>query len=83
MGRDTGLPGNEWPESAKFDSTIDFTVKLPTGDVQCHGNWKYQQVATTPFACSDNVEFQLSPTSEGLLTEIAFVLTIRRSEAGV
>ncbi|KAF2434888.1 hypothetical protein EJ08DRAFT_730573 [Tothia fuscella] len=27
MGRDTGLPGNTWPDSSKFPSTITFTIR--------------------------------------------------------
>ncbi|KAF2107805.1 hypothetical protein BDV96DRAFT_471333, partial [Lophiotrema nucula] len=81
MGRDTGLPGNQWPDSAKFNSTLDFTVSLPDGPVTCHGDWIYTQVPTTPFTCSSaNVEFQLGPTSAGTLTETAFVLSVTRTE---
>src|SRR4051812_21537543 len=79
MGRDTGLPGNTWPESSKFNSTLDFTVSLPTGDVACSGSWKEKEVPTTPIACAaEGVEFQLSPTSAGILTEAAFTLTVRK-----
>jgi hypothetical protein len=29
MSRDTGIPGNQWPESSKFNSSIDFDVLIP------------------------------------------------------
>jgi hypothetical protein len=29
MSKDTGIPGNQWPESAKFNSTIDFDILVP------------------------------------------------------
>ncbi|KAF2744898.1 hypothetical protein M011DRAFT_428059 [Sporormia fimetaria CBS 119925] len=71
MGRDTGLPGNTWPEYAKFNSTLDFTVEFPTGPVACSGNWEYTKVPTTPFMCEQGpggaaVQFTLAPTEKGL-----------------
>jgi hypothetical protein len=29
MSKDTGIPGNTWPDSAKFNSSIDFDVVIP------------------------------------------------------
>jgi hypothetical protein len=29
MSKDTGIPGNTWPDSAKFNSSIDFDVMIP------------------------------------------------------
>jgi hypothetical protein len=82
MGSNSGLPGGTWPDSAKFNSTIDFTVAFPSGSVACSGNWKYQQVPTTPITCAPGVEFQLSPTAAGTLNEATFTLTVRKIVSG-
>jgi hypothetical protein len=76
MGRDTGLPGNTWPDSSKFNTTLDFTLVLPSSQVQCSANWKYQQISTAVWPCSDSVSFQLSPTPEGAFTDAQWTLTI-------
>lgn len=81
MGRDSGLPGSEWPEAYKFNSTLDFKMSFPSvaDEVSCHGSWKYQEVPTMLISCNaEGVEFQLSPTSSGVLTEASFVLTVRK-----
>lgn len=41
MTRFTGIPGNNgWPESAKFPSTIDFTVAMPGNmTADCTTSW--------------------------------------------
>jgi hypothetical protein len=80
MGRDTGIPGNNW-SGHEFNSTLDFSVSFPSGAVACSGNWKYTQVPTTPFACgAEGVEFALSPTSAGTFSETAFTLTVTKTE---
>jgi hypothetical protein len=77
MGRDTGIPGNTWPEDRKFNTTLDFTVIFPTFERQCSANWIYQQVPTTTQSCGDGVTFQLSPTPAGAFSDSTWTLTIQ------
>jgi hypothetical protein len=78
MGRDTGIPGNTWPDDRKFNTTLDFTLNTPSAEVQCSANWKYQEVSTAEWACGDatGVSFHLGPTSAGTLSDAAWTLTI-------
>jgi hypothetical protein len=79
MGRDTGIPGNTWPDSRKFNTTLDFTLTLPSSELKCSANWKYQQVSTDAWPCGDattGVSFQLSPTPAGDFNEAMWTLTI-------
>jgi hypothetical protein len=78
MGRDTGIPGNTWPDDRKFNTTLDFTLNTPSAEVQCSANWKYQEVSTAEWACGDatGVSFHLSPTPAGTLSDAAWTLTI-------
>jgi hypothetical protein len=78
MGRDTGIPGNTWPEDRKFNTTLDFTLATPSAEVQCSANWKYQEVSTAEWACGDatGVSFHLSPTPAGVLADASWTLTI-------
>jgi hypothetical protein len=78
MGRDTGIPGNTWPEDRKFNTTLDFTVIFPTFERQCSVNWKYQQVPTSKQSCGDDVTFQLSPTPAGEFLDSTWTLTIQQ-----
>jgi hypothetical protein len=78
MGRDTGIPGNTWPEDRKFNTTLDFTVIFPTFERQCSANWIYQQVPTTTQSCGDGVTFQLSPTPAGTFSDSTWTLTIQQ-----
>jgi hypothetical protein len=74
MGRDTGIPGNTWPDSEKFNTTLDFTLTTPSSEVQCSANWKYQ----AEWTCGDatGVSFHLSPTPEGTLYDATWTLTV-------
>jgi hypothetical protein len=76
MGRDTGIPGNTWPESRKFNTTLDFTLVLPSSQVQCSANWKYQEVSTAVWPCSDDISFQLSDA--GAFSDAEWTLTITK-----
>jgi hypothetical protein len=85
MGRDTGIPGNTWPEDRKFNTTLNFTLTLPSSEVTCSANWKYQQVSTTEWPCGDTtgVSFKLSPTTQGTFSDATWTLTLtKRSETG-
>ncbi|KAL5117875.1 hypothetical protein ACEQ8H_004193 [Pleosporales sp. CAS-2024a] len=83
MGRDTGIPGNTWPDSAKFNTTLDFTLDLPDSQVQCSANWTYQAISTAVWSCTDNtITFQLSPTPDGALADAQWTLTITETAAG-
>jgi hypothetical protein len=85
MGRDTGIPGNTWPDSEKFNTTLDFTLTTPSSEVQCSANWKYQAVSTAEWTCGDatGVSFHLSPTPDGTFYDAAWTLTItEKSEVG-
>lgn len=80
MGRDTGIPGNTWPEDRKFNTTLDFALTLPSSTVQCSANWKYQEVSTAEWPCSDpSVSFHLSPKPDGVLSDAGWTLTITRT----
>jgi hypothetical protein len=81
MGRDTGIPGNEWPENRKFNTTLDFTLALPSSTVQCSANWVYQQVSTDEWTCGNatDVTFHLGPTSAGTLNDITYALTVTKT----
>jgi hypothetical protein len=77
MGRDTGIPGNTWPDDRKFNTTLDFTLDLPSSEVQCSANWKYQEISTAEWPCSDSsVSFHLSPLPSGAFTDAQWTLTI-------
>jgi hypothetical protein len=80
MGRDTGIPGNQWPESSKFNTTLDFTLTLPSSTVLCSANWVYQQVSTAEWACGNGtgVSFHLGPTSAGTLYDSTWALTVTK-----
>jgi hypothetical protein len=79
MTKETGLP-IDWPEEKKFNSTIDFTVNLPSGLVYCYANWPYTQIPTTAIPCSrEGVWFQLSPPRYWSFTESSFTLTVRET----
>jgi hypothetical protein len=80
MGRDTGIPGNTWPEDRKFNTTLDFTVIFPTFEQHCSANWTYQQVPTTKQSCGDDVTFQLSPTPAGAFSDSTWTLTIQEQD---
>lgn len=76
MGRDTGIPGNTWPENRKFNTTLDFTLVLSSSEVQCSANWKYQEVSTAVWPCSDDISFQLSDA--GAFSDAEWTLTITK-----
>jgi hypothetical protein len=80
MGRDTGIPGNIWPENRKFNTTLDFALTLPSSQVQCSAHWIYQQVSTAEWPCGEatGVSFHLSPTSAGVLSDASWTLTITK-----
>jgi hypothetical protein len=76
MGRDTGIPGNTWPDDRKFNTTLAFTLNTPSSTVQCSAYWKYQQISTAEWPCGDGVSFHLSPTPEGTFTDAEWTLTV-------
>ncbi|KAF2276740.1 uncharacterized protein EI97DRAFT_432983 [Westerdykella ornata] len=84
MGHDSGLPGGQWPEAHKFNSSLAFTIAVAPNSpsIPCRAPWPEKEIPTTPLPCdADGFEFQLSPTSSGLLTETSFVLTVRKMES--
>jgi hypothetical protein len=85
MGRDTGIPGNTWPDDRKFNTTLDFTLTTPSSEVQCSANWKYQEVSTAEWTCggATGVSFYLSPTPAGVLSDSTWTLTVtKKSDDG-
>jgi hypothetical protein len=81
MGRDTGIPGNTWPDDRKFNTTLDFTLTLPSSEVTCSANWKYQQVSTAEWPCggATGVSFHLSPTPQGVFSDATWTLTVTKT----
>ncbi|KAF2177213.1 hypothetical protein K469DRAFT_720907 [Zopfia rhizophila CBS 207.26] len=81
MGRDTGIPGNGWPDWAKFDTTLDFKVDFPFSQVSCSASWPEKNLPTSEIPCeSENTMFQLSPVPSGDFHEAAFTLSVRRTD---
>jgi hypothetical protein len=79
MGRDTGIPGNTWPDDRKFNTTLSFTLDQPTSSVNCAANWEYQKVSTAEWQCGDGVSFHLSPTPDGSFSDSQWTLTVSRA----
>jgi hypothetical protein len=78
MGRDTGLPGNTWPDSQKFNTVLAFQLDLPGSSVNCSANWEYQKISTAEWQCGSGVSFHLSPTPAGAFTDAQWTLTVSR-----
>jgi hypothetical protein len=50
MMADSGLPIT-WPDWAKFDSSIDFDVNLPSGVHNCQASWPNGTLPEGEYAC--------------------------------
>jgi hypothetical protein len=52
MSPSTGIPGNPpWPESRRFNSTIDFDVLMSGEKVKCQGSWENGTLPNEKMGC--------------------------------
>ena len=87
MTRHSGLPGDgEWPENAKYPSTIDFDINMPgRQDTHCHTEFMNGTLPDDPAACTgeeNRVRFRMNEyTVLGpRRKELSFVLQVFRVE---
>jgi hypothetical protein len=69
MMADSGLP-IAWPDWAKFDSSIDFDISLPSGTVNCQANWPNGTLPEGEWACSRSGEVKGPKRVEGTEDEV-------------
>lgn len=84
MTRHSGLPGGgDWPENAKYPSTIDFDIHMRNHIAHCHTKFANGTLPDDLAACSGEggrVRFRMSEYTElgPRRKELAFVLQVFR-----
>lgn len=85
MGRDSGLPGGQWPPGDQFNSTVNFNLVIEsntTATVACAANWTPPNYPTNYIVCGQpNVKFRFE--QKGDFNEGQFTLDLVRSESVV